>query len=162
MKIQKNECPSGSNSPIGIYCCPSETRLQMSRPTGDMSIPVPGHTGCRSCGQSPRTGAPRSLRRSPSAPGRPLPPRARHTQSLWQLLYLLPSRYFFPLGLYNSVHRLFFNCNHSLSVSFFFFFFNFWDLSFQFNLLISVLISLCRLFADFTRHNFYQLVLKDA
>lgn len=44
----------------------------------------------------------------------------------------------------------------------FFFFFNFWDLSFQFNLLISVLISLCRLFADFTRHNFYQLVLKDA
>ena len=32
--------------------------------------------------------------------------------------------------------------------------------SFQFNLLISVLISLCRLFADFTRHNFYQLALK--
>lgn len=31
--------------------------------------------------------------------------------------------------------------------------------SFQFNLLISVLISLCRLFADFTRHNFYQLAL---
>lgn len=30
----------------------------------------------------------------------------------------------------------------------------------QFNLLISVLISLCRLFADFTRHNFYQLALK--
>lgn len=29
-----------------------------------------------------------------------------------------------------------------------------------FNLLTSVLISLCRLFADFTRHNFYQLALK--
>lgn len=34
-------------------------------------------------------------------------------------------------------------------------------LSFWFNLLISVLISLCRLFADFTRHNFYQLALKE-
>lgn len=32
--------------------------------------------------------------------------------------------------------------------------------SFRFNLLISVLISLCRLFADFTRHYFYQLALK--
>ena len=30
----------------------------------------------------------------------------------------------------------------------------------QFNPLTSVLISLCRLFADFTRHNFYQLALK--
>lgn len=77
-----------------------------------------------------------------------------------------PIPLFLP-ALPHAVHCLFFyyfNCNHSLSVSllFLFIFFYFWDLSFQFNLLISVLISLCRLFADFTRHNFYQLVLKDA
>lgn len=38
--------------------------------------------------------------------------------------------------------------------------FSLFPLQTQFNLLTSVLISLCRLFADFTRHNFYQLALK--
>lgn len=84
--------------------------------------------------------------------------------TLWQLLYLLPSPYSSQPFLMQYIASFFiiliaitpFLC------LFFLIFFYFWDLSFQFNLLISVLISLCRLFADFTRHNFYQLVLKDA
>lgn len=91
----------------------------------------------------------------------PAGPRSAHTGTWATVLsspIVVP-----PHGLYNSARSLsLFIYLFFKSLPFCLFFFYFWDLSFQFNLLISVLISLCRLFADFTRHNFYQLVLKDA
>lgn len=126
---------------------------------------------CLSCGQGPLTGCPMSSpTSSPTSPPFPMAwdspwLQGQDTQpfgdcSISSHPVIPPS----PSSCSTLPLFFYFNCNHSLSVSllFFFFFFYFWDLSFQFNLLISVLISLCRLFADFTRHNFYQLVLKDA
>lgn len=130
----------------------------MPRPTC-LHSPFPCPCPLRGCPMSSPTSSPTS----PLFPVAWDSSRGSHT-TLRQLLYLLPSPYSSQPFLMQYIASFFFyfNCNHSLSVSLLFFFFYFWDLSFQFNLLISVLISLCRLFADFTRHNFYQLVLKDA